>query len=260
MPNVSPSPAPNRADLSQFLVHLTKDGTHEIYNKVNNPITGYFVTNRTVQARTSLIQILTNKVIEAKSPFGYFKMKVNRQRHPGGPVWNNGGLDPAWLMSVCFSETPLKELRHFYTAVVAKRNRYKKYGVGFWQDFVRTSNGNPVAYIDSRRPDLLQALDCYLGQQGNSLRPMMHLSETFGPLVIPGVSGYSDFRWEREWRTCGNLTFSFPDLAFGICPAAEIQYFSLLTGNTVPFLDPDWDEITLRNHLQSIGSGLLNYL
>ncbi|MDZ4661477.1 MAG: abortive infection system antitoxin AbiGi family protein [Pseudomonadota bacterium] len=195
--------------------------------------------------------------IEARSPFGYFKLKVNLYKSYWNRVFWNGDAEPSWTHSVCFSETPLSELSGFYQATTRKRNQYQKYGVAFFQEKLRELGGNPIFYVDSRRPDLLTALNSSLQNNKNDFIPMMYLIETFGPPVISAADGYSDFRWEREWRKKDSLDFKYEDLAFGICPADEIPFFNQQTNHQVTFIDPDWSEATLKSYLQANAPGLL---
>ncbi|WP_374000306.1 hypothetical protein [Bdellovibrio bacteriovorus] len=252
----------NRADLSQFLVHLTKDGSYEnwVPKTVPGGPPGYDIaTYPAVRAKNSLIDILNTRTILARSPFGYFKLKINRYRAQFNQVFVNGHADPNWLMSVCFSEAPLRELRSFYQATIRKRNRYKKYGLAFWQEHVRAAGGNPIFYVDSRNTNLLNSLNTSLTNNNPAFIPMMHLCETFGPQIV-NPSSMSDFRWEREWRKLNDYTFVWENVAFGICPAEEITYFEALAQNQVIFIDPDWDEPTLRAYLQGKAPRLLSHL
>lgn len=233
----------NRSDLSQFLIHLTKEGRYRRYSP--GRVRGHIYNEVIVRAEHSLQGILANKMIEARSPYGYFKLKIDF------PTQARGGVHPDWVKSVCFSESPLKEIKNFYDAVVAKRNDYKKFGLGFWQERVRTAGANPVLYVDSNKPQLLVALDSMAGANAQMFQSMMPFYDTFGPLVLHTNSptGFSDFRWEREWRFHGDFTFDWKDVAFGICPANQIKQYEALAQSQIVFLDPDWDELTLRRYL-----------
>jgi hypothetical protein len=257
MSSIFKADLPNRADLSQFLIHLTKDGTYDFYDAKVGPPPGFERVFRPVRARDSLKDMLTSKKIEARSPFGYFRLKINMYRSRFGRVFQNADANPDWMKAVCFSETPLRELKYFYQAVSKKRNQYRKFGLAFWQEKIREKGGNPIFYVDSRRPEYLKALDDSLLNNGVSFIPLMPFIETFGPLVISGASGYSDFRWEREWRKQGELNFEFEDVAFGICPANEIPAFEALVGGSFIFIDPDWDEQTLKAVLSAKAKHLL---
>jgi hypothetical protein len=233
----------NRADLSQFLIHLTKDGRYKRYIPSNKG--GFYYRERIVRAEHSLKTIIGNQRLEARSPYGYFKLKIDY------PSQVRGGIDPSWVNSVCFSESPLCEIKHFYQATVAKRNEYKKFGLGFWQEKVRSAGGNPVLYIDSNKPTLLSALDAMTGVNASLFKHIMPFYDTFGPLVLhPNSVGFSEFRWEREWRLAGDFTFQWDTVAFGICPEDQIAAYEALVSNKIPFIDPDWDEQTLLSHLK----------
>lgn len=251
----------NRADLSQFLIHLTKKGIYEKFVPVDGPpVPGFDVAFRTVEAKPSLEEILQSHRIEARSPFGYFKLKINRYRKYNQQVYDNGGVQPDDIKSVCFSEAPLNELSSFYNAVTAKRNKYKKYGLGFWQEEIRNKGCNPIFYVDSRKKHLLNALDSIHELEDSKKEPLMPLIETFGPPVLEQArqkGGYSDFRWEREWRKKGSLDFKNEDVAFGICPEPEVSSFESMVNNSFPFIDPDWGEARLKEHLTKFGANKL---
>lgn len=236
-----------RADLSQFLIHLTKNGTFDVYNPSG---IGYIRAGQTVLAKNSLEHIIRNLKIEARSPFGYFKLKINKQNY------NNGGVNPNDLKSVCFSETPLSEIKTFYVATIAKRNQYQKYGLGFWQEAIRAKGANPISYIDSRKKNYLSTLNLMLTNL-NGFKDLLHLFETFGPTVFG--NGTSDFRWEREWRKKDDLIFKFQDVAFGICPMSEIRYFENLSGSNIIFIDADWSPTILKLYLKLKRSQLASH-
>lgn len=249
MPKSSNPTNRNRADLSQFLVHLTKNGSYPSYKASKRG--GYYFTEVPVQAKASLDLILSMNKIEARSPYGYFKLKISYPTKSRGPV------QPDWIRSICFSETPLSELKFFYGAVVAKRNAYQKYGLGFWSDKLRAKGVNPIFYLDSRNKTYLSALDAMVTPNNiSSFQPTLFLHKTFGPLVTR-QTGYSDFKWEREWRKLGDLLLADEDIAFGICSEEEISLYQAQVKNRFPFIDPDWDEVTLREHLKRFGASAL---
>ena len=252
----------NRADLSQFLIHLTKDGAYDEFIFVDGPpVPGFTITRRAVVAKQSLEEILQECCIEARSPLGYFRLKINMYREKSQRVFENGGFQPEHIKVVCFSEVPFNELSSFYNAVSMKRNKYKKYGLGFWQEKIREKGCNPIFYIDSRKPNLIEALNSMLEQESSRQFSLMPFIETFGPSVIKQAKGRSDFRWEREWRKNGSLNFENEDVAFGICSESEIPCFQSIVKNDFPFIDPDWSNEKLKNHLTNFGSQkLLNSL
>lgn len=252
----------NRADLSQFLIHLTKDGTYEHFQYVQGPpLPGYEIVYRsTKSAKTALEEIIQQSRLEARGPFGFYKLKINKYKSEYKRVFDNGGFNPDLIKSVCFSEVPLTELKSFYQATTLKRNKYKKYGLGFFQEKLREKGANPVFYVDSRQPHLIDSLNTIHRLADPSLMPLMHLIDTFGPPVIPKAAGYSDFRWEREWRKKDSLDFSNDDIAFGICPEDEIDHFESLAQNQMTFFDPDWDQSKLKEYLKKKNRNLLSHI
>jgi len=245
MSNPAESLKRDRADLSQFLVHLTRNGTFERYIDLGNGRYTWEISDR-LDAEDSLKKIITSNHIEARSPLGYFKFKIDTR-------WRNrGGVQPSWLKSVCFSETPLSELNHFYKATVRKKNQYQKFGLGFWEQAIRSYGGNPIFYLDTRKPQMLQSLDQMVSKGNNQhFKNLMPFMEPFGPPLYKTRSvDEIDFRWEREWRVPGNLSFQPNYVAFGICHQDRINEFEQLANNAYPFIDPDWSLDKIKDYLK----------
>jgi hypothetical protein len=236
-----------RSDLSNFLVHLTKNGSYEQYTPYpQNPGHYVFSPSTILRAKDSLRDILTmpKPTILARAPFGHFKfgISVGSQRRLGIPL--------NWLQCVCFSETPLQELRSFYTATQnpnnqnIKANKYQKYGLAFYSNLVRSKGGHPLFYFDSRKFNIVNAIN----QMGlptllSNTKSILPLCESFGPKLHSTVKSNTevDFRWEREWRVVGDFQFNFEEVAFGLCPESEITLFENMVSSAFPFIDPDWD-------------------
>ena len=106
--NPSKNLTKNRADLSQFLIHLTKNGSFRVYEPFSkNPGHYLFKGGDTIEAKDSLKKILHHEVILARSPFGHFQYQI-----PVG--YQSKGMMPLeWLQCVSFSETPISELSAF---------------------------------------------------------------------------------------------------------------------------------------------------
>ncbi len=239
-----------RADLSNFLIHLTKNGSYSKY--FSSKKGGYYYIKTIVQAEDSLKEIITHSKIEARSPYGYFKLKISTPN-------NEEILAPDILKAVCFSEAPLSEIKYFYKKTQHKRNDYQKFGLVFWQEKIKARGGNPIFYFDSKRNDFIESLNQMLVCDIDKFNSMLHLYEGFGPFIGP-MSGYSDFRWEREWRKKDDLIFEFSDLAFGLCPYDKINELETLTQKKIPFIDPDWDSEAIARHFKNFGANnLLEY-
>ncbi|MBN8536982.1 MAG: hypothetical protein J0M15_07995 [Deltaproteobacteria bacterium] len=242
----------SKADMSNFLIHLTKNGSYEDYIPFA-PVPGHFDFPKTkfVTAKKSLIDILSGSKVSALAPFGHFKYEIPMCYKP------RGNMPIGWLKAVCFSETPLSEIKSFYTAtqnVTQKVNKYQKYGLAFSQLFVQSKEGHPVIYFDSNSKAIVSAINI----QGNPVnrqtcKPLLPLYESFGPKLHTAKGGSTDYRWEREWRHVGDFTFRYDEIAFGLCPSEEIIDFEELTNNKTCFIDPDWDESTIKKYFQRKG-------
>lgn len=222
-----------RGDLSPFLIHLTRNGRYREWSDVTGQPNHNYVI---VSARQSLIDIISGSSIQAKSPFGYFNYKVPfNGNNPTSRVIRN------WLFSVCFTETPVDHIYVQCEAIQGRQLSFQPYGLAFFEESIRRSNGNPVMYFDSNNTRIKAALDSLIVLPNcNLYSDTMILYEGFGPPIynVQGVTEI-DFRWEREWRIKGNYNFNLEnDVAFGICPTNEITHFETLTGNRIPFIDP----------------------
>jgi hypothetical protein len=247
-----------RSDLSNFLIHLTKNGSIEEWVEMDFYKNHFLYKQEahTVIAEDSLRKILTSTqpILKACSPFGVFKtigINVGTKKKLG--------IHPNSLKSVCFSETPLRELPSFYKATQdpknwnIKTNKYQKFGIGFSTNFIRTKRGNPVFYYDRRNQDIQQSIES-LADSNNlpTTHRILYLCEPYGPKILEPQKEV-DFRWEREWRINGDLTFNFDEVAFGICPEVKIPEYEKLVKKAFPFIDPDWNINKLKNALESRG-------
>lgn len=106
-----------RKDLSPFLIHLTRDGQYVRYADVNR-LQGERLA---LSARSSFESILTNNMLEARSAFGAFNLKVLLRRGDGTMTNPGSKVDRNWLLSVCFTETPLAQI-HFQVKEVQAGN------------------------------------------------------------------------------------------------------------------------------------------
>ncbi len=246
-----------RSDLSNFLIHLTKNGSFELWRDYR-PKQGHFLfgESETLNAARSLVEILGGNppTLLARAPFGIFKLTgINT----GKNVKMN--IPVAWLRSVCFSETPLRELKSFYRATqeeknwTAKKNKYQKYGLAFHADFVRNRGGHPVFYYDRRNAAIAQSVEALGKPELHPVtQPILPLCEPYGPKVLEPQKEI-DFRWEREWRIVGDFQFAWTDVAFGICAEKHIEAFEARVQHQFPFLDPDWEIDRLKSYLDQKG-------
>src|SRR5262245_40634731 len=96
-----------RGDLSNYLIHLTRDVAFE-----NGPKKGAFL-----KAKTCLQEILTENVIYGCSPVGHFRYKP----------WYPNVVDND-LRAVCFTETPIDQI-HLFIGIQNKALKFSSYGL-----------------------------------------------------------------------------------------------------------------------------------
>lgn len=241
-----------KADMSPFLIHMTKNGSFNKYTPFDRA-PGHYVFNESdsVRAKESLEEMIKNTVIEARSPFGHFKYQISVGYQA------RGKMPVDWLTCVCFSETPLGELKSFYQATqdTSQRvNKYQKYGLAFSQQLVLEKKGHPIFYFDSSAVLVVSAIDV-LGSPSlrQTSKPLLPLFESFGPKLHSNIPGTTDYRWEREWRHVGHFKFKSNEVAFGLCPESEIDSFHSLSKGEITFIDPDWDAETTKEYLLTKG-------
>lgn len=219
-----------RSDLSQFLIHLTRDTSH-----YTNGV------HRTTTASRNLESIIQSTTLQARQSYSYFKYRSGQH------------IQANWLNSVCFTETPLKNIQIQFQRIPNRQIHFQPYGLAFFETAVRQANGNPVIYVDTVNRNNLTEMDAIKNDPNCAqFRGLLHLFQTFGPGFGSMAHLNIDFRWEREWRIQGNFQFNIrASIAFGLCPDTEINHFEALVGNGIPFVDPR-DHPTasakLRNH------------
>ncbi len=248
-----------RSDMSNFLIHLTKNGSYEQFEPFRKVPEHYlFNDSETLNAKESLQEILKQKNVLARSPFGHFKFQIAVGYQARGSMPLN------WLESVCFSESPLQELSSFYLATQTtseKVNNYQKYGLAFSQQLVRIKGGHPVIYFDSNNDSIVNAVNTQATPMNrNTCKPLLPLYEPFGKKLHSSKGGSTDYRWEREWRHVGHFKFQLNEVAFGLCPESEISEFKTLTQNQICFIDPDWSDTRTKAYLDQNGHPELSEL
>lgn len=242
-----------RGDLSQFLFHLCRDGN------LKRPKDLYSLTKDDwvpVRAKQCLHSIISNRRIEARSAFGYFNFKVRHTRADGRVLNPNSAIQRDWLKASCFTETPLDHVSLQTEEIFGRHLWFQPYGLAFHEATIRRSNGNPVLYVQTTNDSARYALDSMAeSPKAIDFKGLMPLVEGFGPPWFRHQEGPEeiDFRWEREWRINGDLSFSLSDVAFGLCPESEIGQFESLVGGAFPFVDPRGDMGKVKDKLRATG-------
>ena len=134
--------------------------------------------------------------------------------------------------------------RKHYTRLIA----LEPYGLAFTKARARELGLNPVWYIDQTptgRDWLTNPINNLVEGAINSgpfATSDIAALTPFFEVMQPKSSKTSmkEFWWEREWRHVGNLEFRLSDIALGLCPEDEVDYFEQLTGVKVRFVDSRW--------------------
>jgi len=239
-----------RGDLSQFLIHLTRSGVLKLDKDLYSLDTD---DTKEIAAKTSLEDIIKAKRIEARSAFGFFNYTVPFKRADGSVKNEESQVKRDWLRATCFTETPIDHISLQTYKISGRRLHFENYGLAFKEEVVRNRNGNPVFYLDTNNRSIRKALESIVVTPlAESFKSFMPLVEGFGAPWFPSYYAPKeiDFRWEREWRVCGDFSFAVSDIAFGICPVSEISHFEKMLGNQVPFVDPKSDLVGAKKKLK----------
>lgn len=184
----------NRDDISRFLVHLTRDYEDQT-------------------ASDNLINILKETTIEARNAHCLVMHKIQTL-----------GFSPLLktkFRTVCFTETPLTQIKHISQNIAGRNIQLMPYGLIFWKDDLFKVGASPAVYINAKGT----SISSYLLKEFDSIFKKV---KTFKSLKKQDKDHYSnivhyyslinvvkdkhDFLWEREWRHHGNFKFDFEDI------------------------------------------------
>lgn len=200
-----------RADLSSFLVHLTRqyDGR---------------------SARQSLLGILRAKQIKAMNFCCIFQRELEQlEGAPSKP-----------FKVVCFTETPLGDINYLSMEMAGRTKQLKPYGLVFRKKSIINAGGNPVFYLttssSSGKKRQAALWNCFKVARKAGLQ--YHEYASFLPLVNK-VDATHDFSFEREWRVVGDFRFLHRDVFLGLAP---VEAMAEMEGRfrAFPWVSPRW--------------------
>jgi hypothetical protein len=238
-----------RADLSTFVVHLSRD--HDGSTAAEN-----------------LRSIIKTHRIEARSAMGWAQ-----SGHFGTPPIEEIGHTPQ--RTVSFSETPLE---HVYSLVanIPRQIELRPYGLAFTKITVRRRGANPVWYVDRSAGAahgwvVAKAIDSLcrraLAEPEGEIAPEIGtILPFFDVMATWGADRQKEFWWEREWRHVGDFTFDLRHVALWLSPQEEHPDFEELlrseweaegypTVSTPVFVDPSWSLERIIAKLVRLGPG-----
>lgn len=204
-----------RADLSTFLVHLTRD------------------QDDGASARDNFLSILRSRRIEARNALGMAK----------------DGTATIDQRVVCFTETPLEHTWMMCKDIERRLYSFDRYGFVFPKRWARSRGVNPVWYLDISPGHrwltnpinaLIDKADA--GADVAEIYEITPFLEQMGP--INGGCNYKEFWWEREWRHRGDFRFVPDDLVAAFAPEEDHETLgdelADLGAADVRLLDPTW--------------------
>ena len=222
----------SRGDLSNWLVHLTKDNVFKVGNE-----------RVSRSSKECLENILNKNVIQPGTPIGHFRFSD----------WYGKKVQESDLKAVCFTETPIEEI-FLFTNIKGKRLKFSSYGLVFSKDDLQKAPyfAAPVIYF-SQPGGNRHYLDVIM-QMGtkhyDSFKKILFLFHSFGK-TIAGTS--HDFRWEREWRKSGSLENILGLVKFGLCPEKDIDFFEDKFPS-IAFVDPFFNPKQIEKKLEIKGA------
>lgn len=213
-----------RSDLSTFLVHLTR--THD-----------------GVSAKERLEEILKNQRLELGAPMGQAVKALNDKK-----------MSADSQRCVCFTETPLENVKFMLGAIEGRQCQFEPYGVAITKRQGREKGINPIWYVDITpghdwlTKPLNELIDPALASptpfQDSPVAKIAPFVEQMGTGAKPSGGGYrKEFWWEREWRSTSPINLGWRFLV--LCPDDEFDHFkSIVDGLDVAlklkFVDPRW--------------------
>jgi len=160
--------------------------------------------------------------------------------------------------TVCFTETPLTQLKQLTQDIKDRKIRLKPYGIVFWKDNLFEDGASPAIYINAKGTSISRFLldefdsifkktNTFKGlkkQEKNNYTNIVHYYS-----LINVVKESHDFLWEREWRHHGNFNFEYKDIVAIIAKnpgrfeelckrklsASQYKFIE-----KIPFINPEW--------------------
>lgn len=221
----------SRDDISKFVVHLTRD----------------YQSN---SAQANLFSILNDKVIYARNAHCLFKHELNRLG------FNKNLLN--CFNTVCFTETPLTQIKRLVAPVAGRKIELQPYGLVFHKFTLLERGASPAIYINTNgtqlRGYLLKQFREHFAGTKSIIKFKREQRDYHESIIqyyslVNIISSNHDFTWEREWRFQGDFKFKYFDLVAIITESPE--KFEQLCRNRlnalkrryitrIPIISPDW--------------------
>lgn len=227
-----------RDDISQFLVHLTRD--YDDHSALEN-----------------LMSILRHRRILARNPHCLFAHKLKNAKF--------SSVLRSRFNTVCLTETPLHQISKLLQDAPGRQIKLQPYGIVFKRTDLQKKGASPAIYINSYGTSLRDYLLTEFDKTFSDTTRYKDLKEEnqypneiirYYALVNVMCSRY-DFSWEREWRMCGDLRFGYEDIVAIIADEPdefEETYSHRLSSasaqciSRIPVFKPNWsyEEIIMK--------------
>jgi len=203
-----------RADLSRFVIHLTRDDRHDFDNGA--------------PASENFSSIIRSRKILAVRPHCLHSRRIPEKYEDR-------------LAVCCFTEAPLSEIHLLTRLIPGRKIRLSPYGIVFTREFIVSKGAQPALYVNSYGGNtwLREAVDEVFDVANRGKFRSGKLWRLI-PFLNAMHEGY-DFTWEREWRLRGDLRFKPSDVVCVILPERkEEEWKSKFLDRGVPVISPGW--------------------
>jgi hypothetical protein len=205
----------NRDDVSQFVVHLTRNDSKD------------FTDGGT--AFKNLKSILKSKTIIATRPHCIFNAEIDEI----------GGDFKKKCNVACFTETPLSQIHNIAKEIQGRRTMLEPYGLVFKKELLIQFGAQQAIYINSYNGN---------AELRESVRELFDLCKEKPSSkllkIIPYLNAMHekyDFTWEREWRVSKNFKFKLADIVAVILPEdGEIDLKEKCASAGIATISPGW--------------------
>lgn len=207
----------NREDISQFVVHLTRDDR------------GSFDNGST--ARDNFISIYKQKTIMANRAHCLHNRMISSLPE----------LVQQEMRVACFTEVPLNQIHLLIRPIPGRQVEFAPYGFVFKKSYIVRRGAQPAIYVNSYNGNM------FLREAADALFEKAKAEDfqsslwKFLPFLNAMHENY-DFTWEREWRVRHRLEFSAKDLVCVILPQdSELELKKSFSKGGIAVISPGWN-------------------
>lgn len=169
--------------------------------------------------------------------------------------------------TVCFTETPLTQIRQLVSEIEGRQIQLKPYGLVFWKDDLFEKGASPAVYINAKGTSisgfLLDEFDSIFKNVATykklkKVEPIHDKNIVHYYSLINVVKDKHDFLWEREWRHHGDFKFLYSDVVAIIANkpvifekncASELSKTKYNDIKKIPIINPNWTYEELLENL-----------